>query len=420
MSSKRVALLLAALFCMFAVTPTALLAQSTSAGSVGGLVTDASGGAVAGATITLTDKATGTPRTTISNQSGRYNFADVPPGPYGITTNKPGFRVAKVTEIQVTVGTPLTVDFALEIGSVAETVEVTTSGAELQTTNATMGTTLSGETLLLLPNLGRDVTTLLIAQPGVSPDGYSAGANYDQNMYQLDGGNNSNDMDGSMSIYTPSSGSINPQNTGGAPSGVVPTPVESVEEFKVSTSNQTADFNGAGGAQIQLVTKPVRMRGTVRPMNIIWAAISVRTRGTTMPTPAVSFQRSRRIRIALAPRAAAKSCQRCWEERRTFSLITKVFAILWPPLLNEPSHPPCFARGSFKYRTETRFGNSGTLTLRTGLQHCAAPPRWPATRAICDLTRPFRKSGLSCPCRTTPTSVINTTPRGSLGPFQRR
>jgi len=255
MSSKRVALLLAALFCMFAVTPAALLAQSTSAGSVGGLVTDASGGAVAGATITLTDKATGTPRTTISNQSGRYNFADVPPGPYGITTNKPGFRVAKVTEIQVTVGTPLTVDFALEIGSVAETVEVTTSGAELQTTNATMGTTLSGETLLLLPNPGRDVTTLLIAQPGVSPDGYSAGANYDQNMYQLDGGNNSNDMDGSMSIYTPSSGSINPQNTGGAPSGVVPTPVESVEEFKVSTSNQTADFNGAGGAQIQLVTK---------------------------------------------------------------------------------------------------------------------------------------------------------------------
>jgi len=177
---------------------------------------------------------------------------------YEISANKTGFRVAKVNEVQVTVGTTLTIDFKMEVGSVSQIVEVTSTGAELQTTNATMGTTLSGETLLLLPNLGRDVTTLLIAQPGVSPDGYSAGANYDQNMYQLDGGNNSNDMDGSMSIYTPSSGSTSPQNTGGAPSGVMPTPVESVEEFKVSTSNQGADFNGAGGAQVQLVTK----RGT--------------------------------------------------------------------------------------------------------------------------------------------------------------
>jgi hypothetical protein len=234
------------------------MGQSTSAGSVAGLVSDASGGSVVGAAITLIDRATSTPRTTTSNESGRYNFANVAPGLYQINANKTGFRVARINEIQVTVGTTLTVDFKLEVGSVAETVEVTATGAELQTTNATMGTTLSGETLLLLPNLGRDVTTLLIAQPGVSPDGYSAGANYDQNMYQLDGGNNSNDMDGSMSIYTPSSGSTSPQSTGGAPSGVMPTPVESVEEFKVSTSNQTADFNGAGGAQVQLVTR----RGT--------------------------------------------------------------------------------------------------------------------------------------------------------------
>jgi Carboxypeptidase regulatory-like domain len=258
MLSKRVVLVVVALCCLLALTPSALYSQSTSAGSVAGLVTDASGGSVVGATITLTDRATNSPRTATSNASGRYNFADVTPGDYEITANKTGFRVAKISHIQVTVGTTFTVDVKLEIGSVAEIVEVTTTGAELQTTNATMGTTLSGETLLLLPNLGRDVTELLIAQPGVSPDGYSAGANYDQNMYQLDGGNNSNDMDGSMSIYTPGNGSTSPQSTGGNPSGVLPTPVESVEEFKVSTSNQAADFNGAGGAQVQLITK----RGT--------------------------------------------------------------------------------------------------------------------------------------------------------------
>jgi len=258
MSTRRVVFDLCCFMAFLLTCSGAALGQATSTGTVAGLVTDSTGGAVAGTTITLIDKATNTPRTTQSNEAGRYVFVNIDPGDYSISANKTGFRVAKASDLKVVIGTTITLDFKLELGSMAETVEVTATGADLQTTNATMGTSLYGETLLLLPNLGRDVTTLLIAQPGVSPDGYSAGANYDQNMYQLDGGNNSNDMDGSMSIYTPSSGSTSPQNTGGAPSGVMPTPVESVEEFKVSTSNQAADFNGAGGAQVQLATK----RGT--------------------------------------------------------------------------------------------------------------------------------------------------------------
>ena len=232
--------------------------QAVNAGSVSGLITDPSGGAIAGATITLTDKSTSTARTTTSNEAGRYFFANVAPGTYEVTANKTGFNLARVSEATIVVGTPLTLDFKLDVGSVTQTVEVSVTGAELQTSNSTLGTSLIGDTILMLPNIGHDVTALLVSQPGVSPDGYSAGANYDQNMYQLDGGNNSNDMDGSMTIYTPTNGSPNPQNTGGAPSGVMPTPAESVEEFKVSTANQTADFNGANGAQVQLVTK----RGT--------------------------------------------------------------------------------------------------------------------------------------------------------------
>ena len=238
--------------------PVTTLGQAANAGSVAGLITDSSGASVIGATVTLTDKATSTSRGAASNDAGRYTFANVAPGSYEVTASKTGFRVVKVADLQVTVGTTLTVDFKLEVGSMSETVEVTTTGAELQTTNSTIGTTISGDTLQFLPNLGHDVTGLLIAQPGVTPTGQAAGAQYDQNMYQLDGGNNSNDMDGSMSIYTPTSGSVTPQNTGGAPAGVLPTPAESIEEFKVSTVNQTADFNGASGAQIQLVTK----RGT--------------------------------------------------------------------------------------------------------------------------------------------------------------
>ena len=100
--------------------------------------------------------------------------------------------------------------------------------------------------MLYLPNLGRDASTLAIFQPGVSPEGSVAGAMYDQNTFQLDGGNNSNDMDGSMRDYTGSFAS------NGAPSGVLPTGVESIEELKVNTSGQTADFNGSTGSQVTM------------------------------------------------------------------------------------------------------------------------------------------------------------------------
>src|SRR5260370_2784702 len=105
MLSRRVVLLMVALSCLFALTPSALYSQSTSAGSVAGLVTDASGAAVAGANITLTDKSTNTVPTATSNESARYNFPTVTPGTYQINANKTGFRVATIGEIQVTVGT---------------------------------------------------------------------------------------------------------------------------------------------------------------------------------------------------------------------------------------------------------------------------------------------------------------------------
>src|SRR4030095_320412 len=80
----------------------------------------------------------------------------------------------------------------------------------------------------------------------------------EQNTYQLDGGNNSDDMAGTTNTYTQAAGFIGSAATGGTPSGVMPTPAESIEEFKVATNNQSADFNGSAGGQISLVTK----RGT--------------------------------------------------------------------------------------------------------------------------------------------------------------
>jgi hypothetical protein len=188
-----------------------------------------------------------------------------------MTVSKTGFRISKLVDQEVTVSSTLTLNVTLEIGSVAETVEVTvTAGAELQTMNATVGNTITGVTLSALPAIGGDVSTFVALQPGVGPDGSVAGAVVDQSTFMLDGGQNTNDMDGSMQVYTPSfggdpTGGIAAGNglrgggsAGGVPTGVMPTPSDSVEEFKVSTTGQTADFNTSAGAQVQVVTK----RGT--------------------------------------------------------------------------------------------------------------------------------------------------------------
>jgi hypothetical protein len=264
MSSKRVALLLAALLCFFAVTPSSLFAQSASTGTVAGTVTDPSGSAVVGATVNLTDTATSIARKDVTNENGRYFFANVVPGKYSVSVNKTGFRVSKLVDQVVQVGESLTLNITMEIGSVAETVEVTaTTGADLQTLNATVGNTIGGETLQQLPTIQRDAATFVTLQPGVSPDGSVAGAVTDQSTFMLDGGQNSNDMDGSMAVYTQSfagdpTGGIVSNQLMGSPTGVMPTPLDSVEEYKVNTANQTADFNSSAGAEVQVVTK----RGT--------------------------------------------------------------------------------------------------------------------------------------------------------------
>ncbi len=233
MLSKRVVLVVVALSCLFALTPSALFSQASSAGTIDGTVTDASGAAVAGATVTLTDTGTNTSRTATTNETGRYLFINVPPGTYNLTVNKTGFRIARFTNQAVSVGTTLTLNVALEVGSVAQTVEVTATNADLQTMNATVGNTVSGVMLSSLPSIGRDASTFVTLQPGVAPDGSVAGAVYDQNSFTLDGGQNTNDMDGSMNIYTPSFagdttggliGAAVTGNAGGGPTGTTITP----------------------------------------------------------------------------------------------------------------------------------------------------------------------------------------------------
>src|SRR5215467_680662 len=184
--------------------PTGAFGQAVATGTVSGIITDASGSVIVGASVALTDTSTKIERTTTTNDTGHYTFANVPPGVYGVTLTKQGFHMVKFAKQQVTIGSVLTLNAAMKIGPRKETIEVTVSqGADLQTTNATVGNMIAGVPLESLPSLGRDVCTFVTLQPGVAPDGSVAGANQDQNSYQLDGGNNSSDMDGTQNTYTP-------------------------------------------------------------------------------------------------------------------------------------------------------------------------------------------------------------------------
>jgi hypothetical protein len=240
-------------FLLCFCTPVRVLGQAASTGTVAGAVIDPTGAAVAGAAVTLIDPATNDSRKTTTNDAGRYLFANVPPATYNVTINKTGFRVTRFSNQVVTVGSALTLNATMELGSVSQTVEVTSTGAELQTENATMGSTVSGDMMLNMPNLNRDATSLLTFQPATAPSvgggdiygGQVAGSLSDQNTYMLDGGNMTSDLEGDNN-YT----------AGGM--GAIPTPIESIQEFKVATNNQTADFASSAGGQMMLVTK----RGT--------------------------------------------------------------------------------------------------------------------------------------------------------------
>ncbi|HWY49027.1 MAG TPA: TonB-dependent receptor, partial [Bryobacteraceae bacterium] len=257
----RVLSLLLAIICasMLLVVSSVPAWAQTATGTIVGQVSDPSGAAVVNAEVKVTDPTTNSSQTAKTNEVGRFTFPSVAPGTYDVTVTATGFTQSRLAAQKVDVGESLTLNVTLQVGATSTVVEVqAAAGAELQTLNATVGSTITNESLNLMPNLGRDASTLSVLQVGVSPTGNVAGAATDQNGFQLDGGNNSDDMAGTNTTYTPGNGYSGTGSTGGTPTGVIPTPIESIEEFKVGTSGQTADFNAAAGSQVQMVTK----RGT--------------------------------------------------------------------------------------------------------------------------------------------------------------
>ncbi len=248
------------------IATSSVFAQSSSSGTVTGAVRDPTGALIPGAAITLTNISTKAVLKTTTNKEGQFVLPDVPPATYSIVASKPGFSTDEIAEQPVLVGSQTTANFMMAIGAESTTVEVVASNADLQTMNASTGTTVDPALVESLPAIGRDVASFVTLQPGVTPGGNVAGTTVDQTTFQLDGGSNTADMDGTQGVYT--SNNVNSTSGGfiaGGAGGVVPMPQDSIEEFKVTTSGQTADFNNSSGSQSQIVTKRGRdkVHGTV-------------------------------------------------------------------------------------------------------------------------------------------------------------
>lgn len=244
------------LLAFLSISTSSAIAQASNAGTVTGSVVDPQGALIPGTTITLKDTATESARTTITNKDGQFVLSNVQPGTYNVTAAKSGFATDNIADLIVSVGTQTTANFKMAVGAESTTIEVQASNADLQTMNATTGVTVDASMVESLPAIGRDVATFVTMQPGVTPGGNVAGTTVDQTTFMLDGGSNTSDMDGTQGVYTSNNtGSTTGGFLGGGAGGAVPMPQDSIEEFKVATSGQTADFNNSSGSQSQIVTK---------------------------------------------------------------------------------------------------------------------------------------------------------------------
>src|SRR6204780_983174 len=220
-------------------------------GSISGLVQDPTGAVVPNAQVTLLNTDQGLTLSTTTNSGGQYTFSPVRIGHYTVSVAAPGFSSTNQQNLQVTVGLSLQVNVQLKPGATSETVQVTTAPPELQTSESSVGQTVTGQTINNLPLNGRNFTFLAQLGAGVNSSqadtrgnaasgAFSAnGLKASQNNYLLDGiDNNSNAVD-----------FLNGTNF------IVLPPLDAVAEFKVQTADFSAELGRSAGAVLNATIK---------------------------------------------------------------------------------------------------------------------------------------------------------------------
>ncbi len=225
--------------------------------SLRGTVTDAKAAVVVGAAVTITDPATGLTRQTTTGGQGEYQFLELPPATYELVVKAQGFAIVKETGVQLLVRTPATLNVTLQVSGAMETVEVNATAALVNTQDATMGHAFDTAQIQALPFEGREPTSILTLQAGVVYTGNSRAINSNtQSGFDTD--SRSGTVNGGRSDQTNITldGTDNNDQAGGrALQGAIRVPLDSLEEFRVTTANSDADTGRSSGGQVNLVTK---------------------------------------------------------------------------------------------------------------------------------------------------------------------
>ena len=232
-----------ALFCV-----PAAWGQATT--SLRGLVSDPSGAAIPNATLHLVNADTGFERTAPTDAQGNYVFAQVQPGVYTVSVEAAGFSKFEQKGIQLLVNLPATLNVKMQIGAASQTVTVTEQAPVLNTTDASLGQTMGNNEIASLPLEEGNVVQLLSLQPGVV---------YTTNRLDIDQMNDTrsgavNGERSDQSNVTLDGVDVNDQGAGLAFTSVLPVTIDSVQEFRVSTSNYDAQQGRSAGAEVALVT----------------------------------------------------------------------------------------------------------------------------------------------------------------------
>jgi hypothetical protein len=228
----------------------ASLAWTQATTSLRGTVTDPDGKAVTGADVVLANAESRTERTATTGNQGEYQFLLVPPGSYTLTVKAAGFRGYEQTNLVLLVSTPATANVQLKVGAATEILTVTSEAPAINLVDASLGNSFNQTQVLDIPLEGRNVPDLLSLQAGVAYTGNRIG---DKDQDTRNGAVNGARSD--QSNVTLDNVDVNDQSNGYAFTSVLPVTQDSVQEFRVTTTNYGADQGQGSGAQVALVTK---------------------------------------------------------------------------------------------------------------------------------------------------------------------
>jgi hypothetical protein len=216
--------------------------------TITGIISDPSGGAIPGAAVAVTNRATGLKYRDVTNAAGVYSVTALPIGVYDLSVTRAGFQTVERSEVALHAGDRARIDLQLQVGAVNQVVQVTTQAPLLESETSNLSQVVDNTKIVNMPLNGRDYQQLALLAPGVVysrtqnfvTDAFSAnGANMLQNQFLMDGMDNTNYLYG---VVTASNEIVKPS-------------IDAIQEFRTETQAFSAEFGGGAGAKVVVTTK---------------------------------------------------------------------------------------------------------------------------------------------------------------------